>query len=76
MCVCVCVLLCVLCSVGFVVKFVRCRSMLGVMHSRRYTNVLSWEWVGCKGYVGGNRREYALGPSSLPRPPYVDMLMV
>ena len=31
--------------------------MLGVVHSRRYTNVLSWEWVGCKGYVGGNRRE-------------------
>ena len=32
-------------------------AMLGVVHSRRYTNVLSWEWVGCKGYVGGNRRE-------------------
>ena len=31
--------------------------MLGAVHSRRYTNVLSWEWVGCKGYVGGNRRE-------------------
>ena len=30
--------------------------MLSVVHSRRYTNVLSWEWVGCKSYVGGNRR--------------------
>ena len=31
--------------------------MLGVVHSRRCANVLSWEWVRYKGYVGANRRE-------------------
>ena len=34
--------------------------MLGIVHSRRYTNVLSWESVGCKSYAGGNRRESIL----------------
>ena len=40
-------------SCGVLVVF----AMLGVVH----TNVLSCEWVGCKSYVGGNRRE---GPNS------------